>query len=116
MGAVVGCLGLSTHYLKKLREKKKGESSKTQETAATPGASQSRARVEASQPLSPFPASQGGAQSEPVKDAQQGLQDKYLATVPPTVEPGGEHRSATEAIGTKEVTRDVATAAPLPTV
>jgi hypothetical protein len=104
MGAVVGCLGLSSHYIKKLREKKEG------------GASKSRARVESvSPPLSPFAASQAGAQSPSVQDAQRGLQDEHLATVPPTVEPGGESRTETEAAGTLEVTRGAASTARVPT-
>jgi hypothetical protein len=104
MGAVVSCLGLSSHYIKKLREKKEG------------GASKSRARVESvSPPLSPFAASQAGAQSPSVQDAQRGLQDERLATVPPTVEPGGESRTETEAAGTLEVTRGVASTARVPT-
>jgi hypothetical protein len=103
MGAVVGCLGLSSHYIKKLREKKEG------------GASKNRARVESvSPPLSPFAASQAGAQSPSVKDAQRRLQDEHLATVPPTVEPGGESRTETEAAATLEVTRGVAATASVP--
>jgi hypothetical protein len=101
MGAVLTCLGLSASSIKKSRDKKR--------------ASQTSANNESeSQPLPPQAASQGGAQSESVKDAQQGLTDEHLSTVPPVVEPGGESRIETEAAGTKEVQRDVATAAPLP--
>jgi hypothetical protein len=53
-------------------------------------------------------------ESQSLKDARKRLQDEYLAAVPPVVAPGGESRNETEGAGTKEVQRDVATAAPLP--
>jgi len=95
MGVVLGCIGLSFQHIKKSRHKKKA----------------SRADEPQSQQLPPEVAAQGAAESQSVKDAQQGLQDEHLATISPIVEPGGE----TEAAGTKEVQREVATAAPLPT-
>ena len=91
MGAVLSCIGLSSHSIKKSRDKKKA----------------SRVDEPQSQQLPPEVAA---AESQSVKDAQQGLQDEHLATISPIVEPGGE----TEAAGTKEVQREVATAAPLP--
>jgi hypothetical protein len=103
MGAVLACIGLSANSIKKLRDKKK--------------ASQSSYNHESeSQPLPPQGASsQAGARdSQSARDAQRGSQDEHLAAVPPVLEPGGEHRIETEGAGTKEVQREVATAAPLP--
>ena len=101
MGAVLTCLGLSSSPIKKSRDKKKAP-----QTSAN--------KESAPQPLPPQAASQGGTESQSVKDAQQGLQDEHLATVSP-IEPSGEHRTETEAAGITEVQKDVATAAPLPT-
>jgi hypothetical protein len=103
MGAVLACIGLSANSIKKSRDKKK--------------ASQSSANHKAeSQPLpSQGASSQAGVpESQSLKDARKRLQDEYLAAVPPVVAPGGESRNETEGAGTKEVQRDVATAAPLP--
>lgn len=103
MGAVISCLGLSSSSAKKQHDNKQ--------------ASQAHANGHSeSQPLPPQAASsQGGAQAQSVHDAQQGLQDEHLSSVPPRVEPGGESRTETEAAGIQELQRDVATAAPLPT-
>jgi hypothetical protein len=101
MGAVLTCLGLSYSAVKKSRDKKKAS-----QTGANNGSSP--------QPLPPQAASQAGAESQSVKDAQQALQDEHLATVSP-IEPSGEHRAEADATGITEVQKDVATAAPLPT-
>jgi hypothetical protein len=100
MGAVLTCLGLSYSSIKKSHDKK--------------NASPTSANESEPQPLPSQAASQGGAQSQFVKDAQQGLTDEHLSTVRSRVEPGGESRTEIEAAGVKELQRDVATAAPLP--
>jgi hypothetical protein len=101
MGAVLACIAYASNSIKNSRDKKK--------------ASQIRANYESeSQPLPSQGASQGAQDSQSVRDAQRGLQDEHLASVPPVVEPGGESRTETEVAGTKEVQRDVATGAPVP--
>jgi hypothetical protein len=101
MGAVLTCLGLSSSAIKKSRDKKKAS-----QTGSNNGS--------APQPLPPQAASQAGAESQSVKDAQQALEDEHLATISP-IEPTREHRAETDAAGITEVQKDVATAAPLPT-
>ena len=90
MGAVFGCIALSFQSIKKSRDKKKA-----------PHADEPQ-----SQQLPPEVAV---AESQSVKDAQQGLQDEHSATISP-IEPSGKAEGA----GTKEVQREVATAASLP--
>jgi hypothetical protein len=100
MGAVLACIGLAANSIKKSRDKQ---------------ASQSGANYQSeSQPLPSQAVSQGGQDSQSVRDAQLGLQDEHLASVSPVVEPVGESKTETEAPGTKEVQRDVATGAPVP--
>jgi hypothetical protein len=101
MGAVLACIGLAANSIKKSRDKKQ--------------ASQSGANYQSeSQPLPSQGVSQGGQDSQSVRDAQRGLQDEHLASVPPIVEPVGESKTEAEAAGTKEVQRNVATGAPVP--
>ena len=105
MGAVLTCLGLSSSAIKKSRDKKKAS-----QTGANNGSSP--------QPLPPQAASQAGAESQSVKDAQQALQDEHLATVSPIeVEASREqeHRTEGEVAGIAEVQKEVATAGPLRT-